>query len=174
MKLASILFLFFSSSLFLIFITIEQNAEKIETKYNERLEVIRLQKICSKSYLRTKKKYVPKRSYLLAKREIQNVLLNSPITFKANDSSLLMNTTLIQIVEILNHLKESVVLSISAHTDAEGSKKHNLLLSQQRADRLKKFFEQRVNLPYIVAIGYGESFSLEHRLIEINLKRIKQ
>ena len=174
MKLVSILFLFFSSSLFLIFITIEQNADKIETKYNERLEVIRLQKICLKPYLRTKKKYVPKRSYLLAKREIQNVLLNSPITFKANDSSLLMNTTLIQIVEILNHLKESVVLSISAHTDAEGSKKHNLLLSQQRADRLKKFFEQRVNLPYIVAIGYGESFSLEHRLIEINLKRIKQ
>ena len=174
MKLASILFLFFSSSLFLIFITIEQNADKIETKYNERLEVIRLQKISSKCYLRTKKKYVPKRSYLLAKREIESVLLNAPITFKANDSSLLMNTTLIQIVEILNHLKESVVLSISAYTDAEGSKKHNLLLSQQRADRLKKFFEQRVNLPYIVAIGYGESFSLEHRLIEINLKRIKQ
>ena len=31
----------------------------------------------------------------------------------------------------------------------------------------------KTNLPFIVAIGYGEVFALKNKLIEINLKRIK-
>ena len=167
-------FLFFISSLLLVLITIEQNISSIESKYSEKLQVNKIQRVSAKQYRRTKKRYVPIRSYALAKQKVRNVLLKNPITFNVNDSSPVMKSTLIEIVEIINHLKEDVVLSIVAHTDTVGSAKHNLLLSQKRADSLKSYFRKRVNIPLVVAIGYGEAFSLDHRLIEINSKRIKQ
>lgn len=173
MRLSLAVFLFFIFSLLIVFITIEHNASNIEHKYLEKIQLSKLQKISMKQYTRTRKSYVPNRSYLLAVREIDKVLLDSPIAFKVNGSSPVMKSTLIKIVNIINHIKEDVVLSISSHTDATGSAQHNLLLSQKRADSLKSYFRKRVNLPLVVAIGYGEAFSLEKRLIEINLKRIK-
>ena len=173
MKLSLAMFLFFIFSLLIVFITIEHNASNIEHKYLEKIQLTKLQKISRKQYTRTRKSYLPNRSYLLAVREIAKVLLDSPITFKANGCSPVMKSTLIKIVNIINHIKEDVVLSISSHTDSTGSAQHNLLLSQKRADCLKAYFRKRVNLPLVVAIGYGEAFSLEKSLIEINLKRIK-
>jgi outer membrane protein OmpA-like peptidoglycan-associated protein len=174
MKVTLILFTFLISSLLLIFIVIEKNAQRI---YAEKSEIIRLGKIqtlSAKTYRRTRKFYVPERSFSLAKREIKKILVKDPIQFEVNNSSFLVKSPLIKIVNIVNYVKEDVVLSISAHTDAEGTAKHNLSLSQKRADRLKEYFLDKTNLPLIVAIGYGEAFSLENRRIEINLKRIKQ
>jgi outer membrane protein OmpA-like peptidoglycan-associated protein len=158
----------------LIFITIKKNAQSI---YFEQSEIIRLSKIQSlseKAYKRTRKVYVPERSFSLSRQEIGKLLAKEPIDFKVNDSSSLDSLTLIKIVKIVNHVKDDVVLSILAHTDAEGTAKHNLSLSQKRADRLKEYFLDKTNLPLIVAIGYGEAFSFKNRRIEINLKRIKQ
>ena len=174
MKFGLILFIFFISSSLLIFITVERNAHTIYAVQLKKIKISQLQPLSAKTYRRTKKNYVPERSFSLAKEEIERILLKEPIHFELNNSSSLVKSTLIKIAKIVNHVKEDVVLSIFAHTDAEGTAKHNLYLSQKRADKLKEYFLSKTNLPLIVAIGYGETFSLEHRLIEINLKRIKQ
>ena len=173
MKITIIFFAFFISSLLLIFITVERNSDAIYSEQIEKIKISKIQILSAKLYKRTKKSYVPERSYSLATKEIQRILLKDPIHFELNNSSSLVTSSLIKIVKVVNHIKENVVLSISAHTDAEGTAKHNLYLSQKRADKLKEYFLDKINLPLIVAIGYGEAFSLEHRLIEINLKRIK-
>ena len=174
MKLGLILFTFFISSLLLIFISIEQNANRIDMEQMEKIRISNLQLLSKKSHRRTRKVYVPERSFSLARQEIANLLLKEPIHFEVNNSSFLGKATLIKIVKIINHVKEDVVLTVLAHTDVEGTAKHNLHLSQKRADKLKEYFINKINLPLIVAIGYGEAFSLKTRLIEINLKRIKQ
>jgi len=174
MRLRTIYFLFFIFSILLIFITIDQNAYRIHSEQMEKLRISKLQLFFKKSYKRTRKSYVPKRSCTLASQEIEKILLKEPIYFEVNDSSFLGKPTLIKIVKIINHVKEKVVLKILAHTDTEGTAKHNLDLSQKRADKLKEYFSNRTNLPFIVAIGYGEVFALKNRLIEIKLKRIKE
>jgi len=173
-KLNVIYFLFFIFSLLLIFITIDQNAYRIHSEQMEKIRISQLQLLSEKSYKRTRKNYVPERSYVLASQEINKLLLAEPIHFEINDSSFLGKATLIKIVKIINHVKDDVVLKILAHTDTEGTAKHNLDLSQKRADKLKAYFATRTNLPLIIAIGYGEVFALKNRLIEIKLKRIKQ
>lgn len=174
MRLGLLVFLFFIFSLFLIFISIEQNRQHIYAEQIKELHQNEIQISSSKAYIRTRKFYVPEYSFALAEHEIQKVLLSTPITFKVNESSFLMKSTLIKIVKIVNNVKEDVVLSILAHTDATGTAQHNLQLSQKRADKLKEYFINRTNLPLVVAIGYGEAFLLKNRLIEINLKRIKK
>ncbi len=174
MKFRLTLFLFFIFSISLVFLAIKQNAESIYVEQMKKEKVSKVQVASSKSYRRTRKSYTPEYSFLLAQQEIKRILSVEPIHFEINDSSSLMKLTLIKIVKIVNHVKEDLVLSILAHTDATGSEQHNLSLSQKRADRLKEYFIKKTNLPLVVAIGYGEAFSLEDRLIEINLKRIKQ
>jgi outer membrane protein OmpA-like peptidoglycan-associated protein len=174
MKFRLILFIFFISSILLVVIAVERKSQTIYHEQIKETKLSTIQSLSAKTYRRVRKTYVPERSFSLARQEIKKVLVEEPIHFELNNSSSLVTSTLIKIVKIVNHVKEDVVLSILAHTDAEGTAKHNLYLSQQRADRLKEYFLNRTNLPLVVAIGYGESFSLENRLIEINLKRIKQ
>ena len=174
MKLRLIFFTFFISSFLLILITIERNAYGIHNAKMEKIRIGKIQHLSKKTYKRTRKIYVPERSFSLASQEIKNLLLKEPISFEVNDSSFLGRATLIKIVKIINHIKEDVVLSILAHTDAEGTAKHNLHLSQKRADKLKEYFVNKINLPFIAAIGYGEVFALKSRLIDIKLKRIKE
>jgi len=174
MKINTIYFLFFTLSLLLVMITINQNAHRIHSEQMEALRISQLQLSSKKSYKRTRKSYIPKRSSSLATQTINKILLKQPITFKTDSSLFLDKSTLIKIVKIINHIKEEVVLKISAHTDSNGSAKHNLELSQERADKLKEYFKKRTNLPLIVAIGYGEMFTLKGRLVEINLKRIRE
>jgi len=173
-KLNVISFFFFLFSLLLILITIDQNAYRIHSDQMEKLRISQLQLLSKKSYKRTRKTYVPERSSTLATQKINKLLLQEPILFEVNNSSFLGKATLIKIVKIINHVKDDVVLQILAHTDTEGTAKHNLNLSQKRADKLKEYFENRTNLPLISAIGYGEVFALKNRLIEIKLKRIKE
>ncbi|CAA6826407.1 MAG: Unknown protein [uncultured Sulfurovum sp.] len=173
MKFGLMLLIFFITSILLVFITIERNARVIYAKQMHEIKKSKIQIVSKKSYLRTRKIYVPERSCSLAREEIKSILLKEPLHFESNDSRFLGKRTLIKIVKIINHIKEDVVLSILAHTDAVGTAKHNLSLSQKRADRLKKYFINKTNLPLVVAIGYGEVFSLKNRLIELNLTRIK-
>lgn len=174
MNFRLLVFLFFIFSFLLLFISIMQNTERIYTQEIKSLKATKVQIISTKKYLRSRKVYIPERSYILAKREIENILLKEPIRFTINKSFTAMSSTLLKIVKVLNHLKEDVVLSILAHTDNRGTAQYNLKLSQKRADVLKKYFLERTNLPLIIAIGYGETFSFEQRIIEINLKRIKE
>ena len=174
MKLRLILLIFFMTSLLLVFIAIQSNANTIYSAKIKKIKISQLQKSSAKGYARTRKVYVPKRTFILARQEIENILRKKPIEFNINNSSLENKATLIKLVKIINNVKEKVVLTVLAHTDAEGTAKHNLLLSQKRADRLKAYFTKRSELPLVVAIGYGETFALKHRLIEINLQRIKQ
>jgi len=174
MKINTVYFLFFIFSLLLILITINQNAYRIHSEQMEKLRISKLQLVSKKSYKRTRKSYVPERSSKLANHEINKLLLTEPIHFKVNNSEYIGKSTLIKIVKIINHVNEEVVLKILAHTDMKGTAKHNLELSQKRADRLKEYFEIRTKLPLIVAIGYGEVFALKKKALEIKLKRIEQ
>ena len=173
MKFGLILFSFFILSILLVVVSIERNAKGIYQKELNKIKMSSIQHSSAKTYARARKVYVPKRSVVLARKEIENILLKEPIGFEVDDSSFLEKSTLTRIVKVVNHIKEEVVLTVLAHTDAVGTAKHNLYLSQKRADKLKAYFRKRTNLPLIVAIGYGEAFSLKNRLIEINLKRIK-
>jgi outer membrane protein OmpA-like peptidoglycan-associated protein len=173
MKFELILFYFFSFSLLLVFLAINQNIHSI---YNGQITIGAMSKIqisSDKGYIRTKKVYVPERSFILAKQEIENILFKTPINFELNESALLVKSTLIKIVKILNRIKDDVALSILVHTDATGTIQHNLSLSQKRADRLKEYFIKQTNLTLVVAIGYGEVFLRKNKFIEFNLKRIK-
>jgi outer membrane protein OmpA-like peptidoglycan-associated protein len=167
------IFTFFISSVLLLFIAVEKKSYEIYTKQNKKMRISKIQIFSKKAYSKTRKFYIPEHSLSFARKKIENILLKEPISFEVNDSSILGKSTLIKVVKIINKVKEDVVLSISAHTDVKGIAKHNLYLSQKRADRLKEYFLKKTNLPLIVAIGYGEAFSLENRLIEINLRRIK-
>jgi outer membrane protein OmpA-like peptidoglycan-associated protein len=157
-----------------VFISIEQNSHGIHAKQIKKLQQNKIQISSMKAYSRTRKTYVPEHSFALAEHDIKKILLKDPIYFEVNHSSFLVKSTLIKIVKIVNAVKENVVLSILAHTNASGTAQDNLQLSQKMADKLKEYFLKRTNLPLVVAIGYGEVFSLKKRLIEINLKRIKE
>jgi len=174
MKLNIIYSLFFIFSLLLIFMTVDQNAYRLHSEKMEKLRISKLQLVSKKSYKRTRKSYVPERSSSLASQEIKKLLLKEPISFELNNSEFSGKSTLTKIVKIINHVKENAVLEILTHTDSKGTAKHNLEVSQKRADKLKAYFTTRTNLPLIVAIGYGEVLALKNRALEINLKRIKQ
>lgn len=173
MKFSLTVFLFFLFSLLLIFVTIQRTAHVLYFEQSEKIRINQIQLSSAKIFERTRKVYVPKRSFSLAGEEIKNILLKTPIHFEVNDSDLLEKLVLEKVVKVVNNMNEDVVLSISAHTDASGTAKQNLHLSQRRADSLKGYFAKRTNLPFIVAIGYGEVFALKNKLIEVNLKRIK-
>lgn len=173
MRLSFIIYIFILSSLALICISVERNASLLYAEHLQKIERQKALLVSGKSYKKTRKEYVPFRTVNLAEQSLQELLLQSPIEFKVNSSDLLENLQLPKIVKMLNHLSEEAVLSISAYTDATGSMQENLLLSQQRADSVKKYFENKINLPLLVAIGYGEAFSSKKSLIKIDLKRIK-
>ncbi|CAA6802839.1 MAG: Unknown protein [uncultured Sulfurovum sp.] len=174
MKVGQILFLFFFFAVLLIYMTIQQNAEDIYGEYLEKERVNNLQSSYAKTYYRQRTDYIPLRSFSLVQKEIDNILIKTPIIFENNSSVTLENSILVKIVKIINRVKEDVVLSINTHSNTKGSAIDNLNLSQKRADNLKAYFLKRTNLPFIVAIGYGDKLSLKKRAVEVNLKRIKE
>jgi outer membrane protein OmpA-like peptidoglycan-associated protein len=55
-------------------------------------------------------------------------------------------------------LKPKMKIQISGHTDSDGDEAANLLLSQQRADAVKKYLVSKgISTTRISAIGYGET-----------------
>jgi len=152
----------------------------------ERERVAKIQKTYHKTYSRKRNRHTTKRSIKFAQAKIDEILIQTPLSFKANSYLLEGNQsrenyqTLAKMIDVLNNLKDKSILQIETHTDKNGSKKSNLKLSQQRADTLKKYIHSRSELVFISAIGYGEEIQpkkskKEHqkRYLNINLKRIK-
>jgi len=185
MKFKKLIFLFFTASGILIFFALLNCAKPLYEEQLILIKELKIQKVCMKHDLRKRKIYVPNRSFTLAQKEIDRILKNHPLLFASNsflmdkNNTSSMRQTLRKIGAVINHTKEDVILSIETHTDNLGSQQHNLELSQKRADILKNYFIKRVNIPLIVAIGYGEALPLlekgvDNRRVEINLKRIQQ
>jgi len=189
MKLKLLIFLFITFSILLIASALQMHAKVLNDKRLELIRLSKIQKVCMKSYPRKRKIFVERCSFSLAQAKIDKYLKEQPILFLSNSVSLdtnvtntlevnLLKQTLIKVLAIVNRVDDKIILSIEAHTDSKGTKKNNLELSQKRVDVLKKYFLKRTNLPYIVAIGYGESLPLNseksNRHIEINLKRIQK
>ena len=62
-----------------------------------------------------------------------------------------------KIVKILQD-NPKVIVEIQGHTDASGSEKYNLILSQKRAEAVKKYLvEHGIEESRLIAKGYGES-----------------
>ena len=164
--------------------------KEIDVFNHNMVQVKKIQKVCKKRYLRKRKNIIRVSTLTQAQKKIDQLLLNTPIEFSLNSTSLEQNSSdetlvnpqkviLTKVLKIINHLEEDAILSIATHTDAQGSHEHNLKLSQDRANMLKNYFREKCTLPLIVAIGYGEEIPLSKesnrssRRVEINLKRIK-
>ncbi len=66
-------------------------------------------------------------------------------------------TVLADLVEMMT-LKPAMKIQISGHTDSDGDATANLLLSQQRADAVKKYLIGKgISSSRLIAIGYGET-----------------
>ena len=53
---------------------------------------------------------------------------------------------------------EGMIIEISGHTDAVGSKPYNTFLSQKRAEAVKDFLTKKgVDTRRVKAVGYGET-----------------
>jgi len=189
LKVYRIYFLFFILSALLIISALVASG-KVKIFKQQPVEVKKIQKIYQKKYLRKRKNLINLKSLENAQKEIAKLLIDSPLKFNNNSSSIEMNSTnpnmpnprkvvLNKILMVLNHLEEDAILVIETHTDAEGSQQHNLKLSQERASVLKDYFRTKCRLPLIVAIGYGEEIPLpkkskrSNRRVEIHLKRIQ-
>ena len=83
----------------------------------------------------------------------------SDLHFETGKSNILKNSygVLDDLVQYLE-LKEGLVIEVGGHTDNEGSDESNMVLSQDRAEAVKKYLVNKgINSKRIVAKGYGES-----------------
>lgn len=184
MQTKTLLFLFLLFSILLISLSLWLITKPLYLQQMEAQRVANIQTEYRKTYLRKRDKHVPQRSIMTAQKAINQLLTNYPILFRENHVNLDNNQssnrqTLGKIIAVMNNMRESIILKIETHTDKSGSKKHNLKISQQRADQLKLYIAQRTNIPFISAIGYGKEIPLKSkkksyfRRIEFNLQRIK-
>jgi len=190
MKARGIFLLFILSSMVLISLYLYIFAKSLHLERLEKERIANIQKVCMKEYPRNRGKSLLQRNVFEADKEIQTLLVKKPIYFEpsspsidSNDTKLLNQNrvTLKKIIDVLNNIDEDIILSISAHTDKDGSSIKNLKLSQERADMIKEYIRERSHITLITSIGYGEELplpkttkKLTNRRIEINLKRIKR
>ena len=181
-----ILLFFILLSTLLIVVTLLFTAKPLYLAKVEKERIAKIQKVYHKTYFRKRNKHTPKRSIKFAQIEIDTILVKTPIKFRNNSYSLEDNgsrknlKTLTKVIDVINNLKDNFILQIETHTDKKGSKKTNLKISQQRADRLKEYISHRSKIIFISAIGYGEEMKhkkkkteSQKKYLEINLKRIK-
>ena len=169
MKVVVLYALFFILSTLLIVLTLTEYAKG--SLFYKTSKELRVQK-SQKSYLKRREEFVPTRTLDIAQKEIETFLNINDGIFKNNSIELEQKKRLNHLVKVLSHLEEDAILTISTHSEQNGSKAYNLKLSQQRADVLKRYFIAKTSLPLIVAIGYGKDRT-KHKQVEINLKRIK-
>ena len=89
----------------------------------------------------------------------ENRIAIENIYFDLNKASLKRESTLSlnKILEVLNANSE-MKIAINAHTDARGSDKYNLILSEKRAQEAKKYLITKgISSERLEAKGYGES-----------------
>lgn len=178
-----IIFLFFILlSTLLISITLLFTAKPLYLAKVEATRILNIQKIYRKTYFRKRNQHIPQRSIKFVQEKINQILIHKPINFESNSYLLENNNsrenyrTLANIIALLNNLKEKVIVEIKTYTNKNGSKQRNLKLSQQRAEQLKKYINERSKIIFISAIGYGEEIQHkknEKEYLEITLKRIK-
>ncbi len=190
MKIRGIFLLFILSSIVLIFLYLYIFAKPLHLKQLEEERIANIQKVCMKDYPRNRDRGVLQRNVVEAEEKIYRLLEENPINFAPASVSLDNNSSkhpnenrviLKRLIVVLNNINEDFILSISTHTDKDGSSRKNLKLSQERADNLKEYIEKRTQIVLITAIGYGEELplpkatkKLTNRRVEINLKRIKR
>jgi len=165
MKLGLILFLFFMTSVLLIFTTLKMTLHDLRSDYNQQVRLSNIQHVCAKENVRNRKIYTPSYSLALASHELAVLLKESPLLSKKE--------SLIKIATILNHLRDRAVLIIEVHQYAEGSAKKNLQVSQENADKLKTYLLKKTNLVFISAIGFGAALPLKNQHQEGHRSRIK-
>ena len=183
MQTKIIILFFILLSILLISVTLLFTAKPIYLVKVEKDRVAKVQKNYYKSYFRKRNIHIPLRSIRVAQKEIDTILIETPIQFKYKSYSLEDNKSrdnfiiLNKMIDILNNLKDKAILQIETHTDSKGSKRDNLKLSQKRADSLKSFIKSRSKIVFISAIGYGEEIKNKKKsnkkYLDINLKRIK-
>jgi len=188
MKARTIQLLFLLFSIFFILLVLSIVAKPLHLKRLEEERIANIQKVCMKEHPRERKKKIPQRSLEEAEKEIYRFLHNSPLLFKSGAISFESNesieanpskVSLNYISKVLSHIDEEVIVMIEVHTDKDGTNKQNLKISQERADMLKAYIDERCKIKLIVAIGYGEEIPLpksekksNNRRVEIHLKRI--
>jgi len=185
MKVSQLFILFISFSSLLISLCLWLYSEPIHLKRLEVIRISKIQKVCMKDYARKRDYHIPERTVKQAQLKIDELLKLNPIFLESNQSKEITlgsnKIVLEKVTKVLNNMSEDVVLNISVHTDENGSNQYNLEVSQNRADRLKAYFEKRSNILLVTSIGYGEEFprmesdeKLSNRRIEISLKRLQQ
>jgi len=180
MQARGIFLLFILSSIILTSFYLYIFAKPLHRKYLEEERIANIQKICMKENPRRRDRPVLQCTVLEAEKKIQKLLETKPIHFDSASVSIEDKVTLKALIDILNNINEDVILSISTHTDKDGSSQKNLKLSQKCADVLKEYIRERSQILLITAIGYGEELPLlkttkkiTNRRVEINLKRIQ-
>ncbi len=95
----------------------------------------------------------------ICQQRVNNVLKNNRITFPPNVVLLPVYNSIIvkNIAEILTECPTSVV-TVEGHTDSSGSEESNNLLSQMRAESVKKHLQiQGIDASRIMSYGFGSS-----------------
>ncbi len=99
-------------------------------------------------------------STILIKYEPAKYFTLKNLQFESGKATLLSNSESIlsELIELLQ-LKPAMKIEIGGHTDAIGNDEANTLLSQERAEAVKKYLLQKGKIASdrIIAKGYGES-----------------
>jgi outer membrane protein OmpA-like peptidoglycan-associated protein len=113
-----------------------------------------------------------------AESEINQIILQNPITFEYRSSQLTQESkkTLSDIVDILLGL-DNVMIEVAGYTDAQGDTIYNKVLSQKRADTVRNYLIRTgVRSKVVKSVGYGEAnpisdpTDISNRRVEIHLK----
>ena len=115
-----------------------------------------------------KEKIVKKISIEEAQYKIDALLKNYPIVFPKNISTFENNQsytkknqqTLNRVVVLLKSVNNNIFIKISSHTNLNGKRGKNRILSQKRANTILEFIKKEYPTDTIDAIGYGEEFPL--------------
>jgi len=113
-----------------------------------------------------------------AQQEINSLLIDYPIKFLDNNFVLENNTTINDIVSILNQTIGDIAIKVASYSDNNQTASNNRKLTQKRADSVASYIKNRYNTKIITAIGYGKEFPLSKEdnrtdnRIEIYLRRI--
>ncbi len=113
-----------------------------------------------------------------AQQQINDILLVNPIQFESASSAITINSkkTLDKIIEIIN-ASQSNAIEVAGYTDSNGDDVYNKVLSQKRADMVKKYLKaQGIKSKQIKSIGYGQENPIvsdprdsKNRRVEIQL-----
>jgi len=92
-------------------------------------------------------------------QSLDKVMKNRRVQFLyARDILTSESKKLIDEIITLLEKNSAIMIEISGHTDAVGTKKSNLRLSQRRAESVKRYMiAHKINSSRLKAIGYGES-----------------